>query len=124
MNTEIKIKDKTFKLGFGLKVLKSLGKKWNLPGVNEVIQRLAVLDENPENVSFEKLDVINDVVLALVNASTENEVELTETDLDNLSLPELFDVIKQLTPALEDSIKTETPAEEPGKQEAPKGAKK
>lgn len=124
MSVSIQIKDKTFKLGFGLKVFKVLGRKWNLPGVNEVLDRLVVLDENPEHVSFEKLDLINDVVLALVNASNENEVVLTEDDLDNMSLQELFDVLKQLTPALEEALKTDNTSEDLGKDQALKGAKK
>ena len=40
----LQLGEKSFKLKFGLGLFRILGRKWQLPGIDEVVQRIAVLD--------------------------------------------------------------------------------
>ena len=78
MNTvNLIIGEKTFKLGFGLGLFRILGKKWNLPGINEVVLKMAVLDSIAENPSFEVLDCLEAIILAAIELGEGSGVDLS-----------------------------------------------
>lgn len=62
----LKLGKKSFKLKFGLGLFRILGRKWQLPGIDEVVQRIAVLDSADGKLTFEQLDVLEDVLIAAI----------------------------------------------------------
>lgn len=62
----LKLGEKSFKLKFGLGLFRILGRKWQLPGVDEVIQRIAVLDSVDGKLTFEQIDVLEAVLIAAI----------------------------------------------------------
>lgn len=62
----LQLGDKSFKLKFGLGLFRILGRKWQLPGVDEVVQRIAVLDSVDGKLTFEQIDVLEAVLIAAI----------------------------------------------------------
>ena len=82
MNTvNLIIGEKTFKLGFGLGLFRILGKKWNLPGINEVVLKMAILDSISENPSFEVLDCLEAIILAAIEMGEGPGVDLSNVQV-------------------------------------------
>jgi hypothetical protein len=51
-----------------LSLFRILGRKWQLPGVNEVIKNGSHFNNTEKNLSFDQLDVLEDIF----NAAIEN----------------------------------------------------
>ena len=62
----LKLGKKSFKLKFGLGLFRILGRKWQLPGIDEVVQRIAVLDSVDGKLTFEQIDVLEAVLIAAI----------------------------------------------------------
>lgn len=117
---QLELNKKTFVLKFGMKVLRLLSVKWNVPGLNEVIQKLTIFENMTDNLTFEQIDVINDIILCAIEANTENTETLTADELDELYLldmPTMTNAIELVFKAFMDSM----PKAE-GKQKAPSKA--
>jgi hypothetical protein len=117
---QLELNNKTFVLKFGMKVLRLLSAKWNVPGLNEVIQKLTVFENMTDNLTFEQIDVINDIILCAIEANTDNTETLTADELDELYLldmPTMTNAIELVFKAFMDSM----PKAE-GKQKAPSKA--
>lgn len=73
-------------LTFGMKVLRLLGKKWNVPGVNGVFAKLAVVENTADELAFEQIDIVNDFMLAAIEANESNTETISVEELDELIL--------------------------------------
>ena len=78
----LKLGKKSFKLKFGLGLFRILGRKWQLPGIDEVVQRIAVLDSTDGKLTFEQIDVLEAVLIAAIEygGSTEDISKLDIID--------------------------------------------
>jgi len=122
----ITINNKTFKLKFGLKVFRLLGDFWDLPTFGGVQQKVfSILSSITDDISFEQLDVINDVIIASIVSNLDNTEDLTRDELDDLFLSDtqtMMDIIKTVFSSFTESL---SQPDTSGKQPAPKrGAKK
>lgn len=125
----VKIKNKTFKLRFGLGVFEALGEKWDLPSLMKVQQHvLSTLSGMTEDVSFKQLSVINDLIIASVECNDENKEQLTKKELQDMYLQDTKNLLSIISIVMKEFIKSlEQPKEvtDTGKPKAPtKGAKK
>jgi hypothetical protein len=119
----IQIKNKTFKLKFGLKVFRLLGTAWNTPTLNATMARFTCLQTLSDDLSFEQLDVITDLILAAVQANEENTEILTRDEIDDMILcdtPTMMNVIEKVLIGFTESL----PKNDPGKLPAVKKAAK
>lgn len=115
----IQINNKTFKLKFGLKVFRLLGAAWNTPTLNATMAKFACLQTLSDDLSFEQLDVITDLILAAVQANEENVETITRDEIDEMILcdtPTMMDVIEKVLIGFTESL----PKNEPGKLQATK----
>lgn len=62
----LKLGKKSFKLKFGLGLFRILGRKWQLPGIDEVVQRIAILDSVDGKLTFEQIDVLEQVLISAI----------------------------------------------------------
>ncbi|MCG9792481.1 hypothetical protein [Flavobacterium algicola] len=116
----LNIQDKRLKLEFGLSLFRILGKKWNVPGINEVVARMGVLDGSVDNLSFEQLDVLEDILLAAIENGN-NDVDLSTIKV----IDEFFKnpkALEQLTSSIVSSLPQNKSSE--GKPKVTKVTKK
>jgi len=88
---------KSFKLKFGLKLFRILGEKWKLPGINEVVAKISILDQANSNLTFEQLDVLEDLISCAIYAGG--------TDYSKLKGIEIIDEFFKNPSALQDLTK-------------------
>lgn len=62
----LQLGDKSFKLKFGLGLFRILGRKWQLPGIDDVIQKIAVLDSVDGKLTFDQIDVLEEILLSAI----------------------------------------------------------
>lgn len=125
----VKIKNKTFKLRFGLGVFAALGEKWDLPSLMTVQQHvLLTLSGMTEDVTFKQLSVINDLIIASIECDDENKEQLTKKELEDMFLKDTKNLLSIVSVVMNEFVKSlEQPKEviPSGKPKAPtKGAKK
>lgn len=119
----IQINNKTFKLKFGLKVFRLLGTAWNTPSLNATLARFACLQTMTDDLTYEQLDVITDLIIAAVQANEENTEVITRDEIDNMILydaPVMMEVLEKVLLGFSDSL----PKQDQGKLKAVKKAAK
>ena len=72
--------EKSFKLKFGLKLLRVLGAKWQLPGIDEVVQKIAKLDGADKKLTFEQIDVMEVILVSAIECAGQT-INLFEIDI-------------------------------------------
>jgi hypothetical protein len=118
----ITINQKTFKLRFGMKVFRLLSAEWNVPGLNGVMARFAILQTMADELTFDQLDVISDLIVAATQAHGENTETVTRDEIDDLILYDsaaIMQVIEVVIQGFSDSLPKQ---ETPGKQKIAKKA--
>lgn len=108
----VNINEKTFKLQFGMKVFRLLSQTWNVPGLNGVMARFAVLQDMANELTFEQLDVIADLIIASVQANAENTESVTRDEIDDLILYDsaaIMGVIEKVMQGFSDSLPKSNP---------------
>jgi hypothetical protein len=118
----ITINQKTFKLKFGMKVFRLLSAEWNVPGLNGVMARFAILQTMADELTFDQLDVISDLIVAATQAHGENTETVTRDEIDDLILYDsaaIMQVIEVVIQGFSDSLPKQ---ETPGKQKIAKKA--
>jgi len=103
--------DKSFKLKFGLGLFRILGRKWQLPGIDEVVQRIAVLDSVDGKLTFEQIDVLEQVLISAIEYGGCKD-DLTDFDI----IDEFFKDPKALD-NFKDGIISSLPKNEPAEDE-------
>lgn len=118
--TKIQVNGKTFVLQFGMKVLKLLSSKWQVPGLNGVFAKLAIFDGMTDDVSFEQLEVINDLILCSIIANNDNIETITAEELDELFLADIATMTKIIEEVFKGFMASMPQAKPLGKQKAAK----
>jgi hypothetical protein len=106
----LQLGSKSFKLKFGLKLFRILGRKWQLPGIDEVVQKIAVLYSAEGKLTFEQIDVLEVILVSAIECGG-NEVNLFEFDI----IDEFFkdpNALENFKNALVNSMPKTEPAEE------------
>ncbi len=106
----LQLGSKSFKLKFGLGLFRILGRKWQLPGIDEVVQKIAVLDSAEGKLTFEQIDVLEVILVSAIECGG-NEVNLFEFDI----IDEFFkdpNALENFKNALVNSMPKTEPAEE------------
>ncbi|BFM41658.1 hypothetical protein CFS9_02990 [Flavobacterium sp. CFS9] len=118
MDIPVKIKGNTFKMAFSLKVFRVLGKDWNLPGLPEVMQRVALI-EQIETGNFEVYDVLYDVLFRAIDCHPDNHTKISKEEIEDLEMDELMILAQGMTEGISAAFPDE--AKEPEKKRnAPK----
>ena len=109
----LKLGNKSFKLKFGLGLFRILGRKWQLPGIDEVVQKIAVLDSTDGKLTFEQIDVLEAVLIAAIQYGGCKD-DLSDFDIidEFFKDPKALDNFKD---GIINSLPKNEPAEEPGK---------
>lgn len=121
--SNIQINNKTFKLKFGLKVFRLLGTAWNAPSLNATMAHFACLQTMTDDLSYEQLDVITDLIIAAIQANEENVETITRDEIDEMILydtPVMMEVIEKVLVGFSESL----PKQDLGKLPAVKKAAK
>lgn len=119
MNSQtIKINGKSFVLQFGMKVFRLLSEKWNVPGINGIFQKLSVLETITDDVSFEQMDVINDLIVASIQSNPENTATISNEELDELFLADTPAMMKIIEVVFQEFTKSIPQAKTVGKKKA------
>jgi hypothetical protein len=112
---------KSFKLEFGLGLFRLLGRKWQLDGIDDVVQKIAVLDSIDKKLTFSQLDVLEELLLAAIENGG------TQEDLKGLKILDEFFKDPKALDSLKDAIINSLPKNEPldhsGKPKALRRAK-
>lgn len=106
----LKLGKKSFKLKFGLKLFRVLGKKWQLPGIDEVVQKMAVLDSVDGKLTFEQIDILEVILVSAIECGG-NKVNFSEFDI----IDEFFkdpNALESFKNALVNSMPTNETADE------------
>ena len=106
----LQLGNKSFKLKFGLKLFRVLGRKWQLPGIDDVVQKIAVLDTVDKKLTFEQIDVLELILVSAIECAG-GEINLFEFDIidEFFKDPNALDNFKN---ALINSMPTNEPDEE------------
>ena len=119
MNSQtIKINGKSFVLQFGMKVFRLLSEKWNVPGINGIFQKLSVLETITDDVSFEQMDVINDLIVASIQSNPDNTATISNEELDELFLADTPAMMKIIEVVFQEFTKSIPQAKAVGKKKA------
>jgi hypothetical protein len=117
------INNKTFVLKFGMKVFRLLGEKFKTPTLMSTQQKvLGVLSGMTDDISFEQLDIINNLVMASIEANPENTEAITIDELDDLYMDDtkqMLDVITVVMNAFVKSLPQPDESASEGKPKAP-----
>lgn len=109
----LQLGEKSFKLKFGLGLFRILGRKWQLPGIDEVVQRIAVLDSVDGKLTFEQIDVLEQVLISAIEYGGCKD-DLSQFDIieEFFNDPKALDNFKD---GIINSLPKNEPAEETGK---------
>jgi len=111
---QLKLGSKSFKLKFGLKLLRILGEKWKLPGINEVVAKISILDQANSNLTFEQLDVLEDLICVAIHAGGHDYSELKDIEIIDEFFKDPY-ALQDLTRQLIESLPQQQPDENLGK---------
>lgn len=103
----LKLGKKSFKLKFGLGLFRILGRKWQLPGIDEVVQKIAVLDSVDGKLTFEQIDVLEAVLIAAIQYGG------CEDDLSKFDIIDEFFKDPKALDSFKDGIINSLPKAEP-----------
>lgn len=94
----VTIKEKTFKLGYGLEVFIKLGELWELDTLEEVNERFQVLTQVQENgkTPLKNMVIMSEIVEGMIKANPDNTETITAVEVRSLSMPEFEAVVSQL----------------------------
>ena len=69
----LQLGDKSFKLEFGLGLFRLLGRKWQLPGIDEVVQKITILDTVDGKLTFDQIDVLEEILISAIENGGNSE---------------------------------------------------
>lgn len=109
----LKLGKKSFKLKFGLKLFRILGRDWQLPGIDDVISKIAILDSVDGKLTFNQIDVLEEILVAAIECGGE-KIDLSKYDIidEFFKDPKALDNFKD---ALINSLPKNEPLDDEGK---------
>ena len=117
---EVQIKNKTFKLGFGLEVFVQLGIIWNIDTLDEVNAKFVefvTIDPN-KALSLSAIVKLSEIIEAVISANPDNTEKVTAIEIRSMQMNEFEALLTSFMKAFENSMPKET--EITKKQVAPK----
>jgi hypothetical protein len=114
MAVTLKINKSSFILKFGMSCLFSLGKKWNLKSLSDVLQRFVVLENIDENnILLDQIEVICDIVECAIASNPENELsEKDKAEIINVvfnDIEKLAEIMKAFVESMPQANKGKKP---------------
>ena len=91
--TVITINKKTFMLKFGMKVFKVLGTLWGTPTLNTTLAHLSIFQQHTEDLSFEQIDVISDLIISAIEAHEDNTETICRDEIGDLLLTDTVNIL-------------------------------
>lgn len=118
MDIVLQLGKKSFKLAFGLGLFRLLGRKWDLEGIDDVVQKISTLNSNDGKLSFVQLDLLEELLLASI------EYGGCADDLSGLKIMDEFfrepETLDKFLDALVEAMPRNEPEQDLGKQKAAK----
>lgn len=112
---ELNIKGETFRLDFSLLAFLTLGQTWGLKTIDEVIGKIALLDNDNNSLSLDALKMFDEIVVSFVNSAEDNPRELKPNEVLRMPVFETMTLLKSFSVLIANSLRTET-TEELGKK--------
>ena len=124
-NTEITIKGELFRLDFSLMSLMVLGEKWGLETLEEVIAKIAELDNGDNKLALSKLRMFDEIIQSLANSAEGNPRILNDFEVLRLPMAEVMQLLTFFSDMMIKAVqsKSETIQGSLGNLKAPKRAK-
>lgn len=99
---EIKINNTPCVLFFGMATFRAMATSWGLPGLTAVLQKIATLGESAQDLSFESLDFLTEIIQISLKNNPEKQPEFTNDEiLDNLTNYKLtIKIVNKITSVL------------------------
>lgn len=82
---QITLNKTTYSMKFGIGCLLNLGKIWGTKTINETTAKLVVLEQVKDDVSFEFIQVITDLVSAAIHSDKSNDL----SEFDDAEIPDI-----------------------------------
>lgn len=117
---ELQINGKSFVPGFGMKFFRLLSERWGVASINGVIARLSVLDSITDDVTFEQIDTIADMISVSVQANSDNTEVITADEISEIFLKDVDSVTKIVEQVMKGFMESLPKAKPVGKPKAVK----
>lgn len=116
---KVKIKGVSYEMVFNLKLIRTLGRFWNLPDIPSTMGKVALIETISQG-NLEAYDVMYDIMYHAILCNKENPV-IDKDDIEDLSVDEFVKFAEQLTIGITASFPdAENTDDEEKKQIAPK----
>lgn len=77
---KLNVNNKVFLLVFSMSTFRILGKKWELPGLQEVLAKILEINTGGEqqNLSFKTMDILEDLLVAAIQAGGNPDFDINK----------------------------------------------
>lgn len=116
----ITINGKSFVTAYGMKFFRLLSVRWGVNSINAVMGRLACLQQITDDIEFEQIDTITDMIVASITANPENTDEITNEEVDDMFLTDSANITQIAEKVVKGFMESLPKIEKPGKPKAAK----
>lgn len=116
----ITINGKNFVPAYGMKFFRLLSVRWGVNSINAVMARLACLQQITDDIEFEQIDTITDMIVASIEANPENNSEITHDEVDEMFLTDSGNITQIAEKVVKGFMDSLPKIEQPGKRKAAK----
>lgn len=116
----IVINGKSFVPAFGMKFFRLLSIRWNVDSINAVMARLTCLQDITDDLKFEQIDTITDMIVASIEANPENSDDISHSEIDDMFLVDSANVTIIAEKVVKGFMESLPKNEKPGKKTAAK----
>lgn len=116
----IVINGKNFVPAYGMKFFRLLSVRWGVKSINAVMARLSCLQQITDDIEFEQIDTITDMIVASIEANPENNYEITHDEVDEMFLTDSGNITQIAEKVVKGFMDSLPKIEQPGKRKAAK----
>lgn len=116
----ITINGKNFIPAFGMKFFRLLGERWGVKSINAVMARLSNLQSMNNDIEFEQIDTVRDMICAAIDANPANQEEVSADEIDDMFLTDSQNITAVAEKVVKGFMASLPKMQEPGKQKAVK----
>jgi hypothetical protein len=106
MAATLEINGKSFIPAFGMKFFKILGKQWNVPGINGVIEHLTLLESITNDLSFAQIEVISSMIMASIEANPNNSTDITADEIEEMMIQNVAGLVSIIEEMMKELIES------------------
>lgn len=117
---KLQVNGKSFVPGFGMKFFRLLSEKWEVNSINGVVNRLVNLENITDDVTFEQIATITDMICASIETNPDNTEVITADEIADLFLLDTTSVTVLIESIMKGFMDSMPKAKEVGKQVAAK----